>query len=140
MDRHGVGRLLAPAMLLALLAGLAGCGGDDTTPGADDPAAAESTTSTPSESATTSESTAPADSPACDEVWTKGAKLPRGYRGCTDKTGTYVKRDTLGCSSGQRMVTYADRFYGVLGGTVRVADGSLDDDRDYRDAVRSCRA
>ena len=30
------------------------------------------------------------------------------------------------------MVRYDDRFWGVLGGTVNEAQGSLDEDREYR--------
>jgi len=38
------------------------------------------------------------------------------------------------------MVRYADRFYGVLGGTVHEVTSPLDHDRDYLAAVRRCRA
>jgi hypothetical protein len=38
------------------------------------------------------------------------------------------------------MVSYGDRFYAVLGGTIHAAESSLDDDRGYRNAVASCRA
>ena len=44
------------------------------------------------------------------------------------------------CSSGQRLGWYGDRYYAVLGGTVREAESLLDDDIGYRDAVASCRA
>lgn len=87
-----------------------------------------------------SESSAPADGPACDSVWQEGATLPRSYRGCVDGSGTLVPRDALGCSSGQRMVSHADRYYAVLGGTIHEATTPLAEDREYRAAVRSCRA
>ncbi|HET7194656.1 MAG TPA: hypothetical protein VFI99_06650 [Nocardioides sp.] len=48
--------------------------------------------------------------------------------------------DTLGCSSGQRMVRYGDHFYAVPGGTINETKSSLEDDRGYRKAVASCRA
>ena len=83
---------------------------------------------------------APSGTPDCSEVWQQGGAIPRGYQGCADETGTYVERDALGCSSGQRMVRYGDRFWGVLGGTVNEAQGSLEDDRDYRISMRSCTA
>lgn len=129
-----MGRLLAPSLLLVALGGLAGCGEDSDAPAASEPSSSGSSSTSASESAS-----GPADAPACDEIWTEGATIPRGYRGCTDESG-YVERDALGCSSGQRMVTYSDRFYGVLGGTVRTSAGSLEDDREYIKAVRSCRA
>lgn len=122
---------MAPSFLLVVLTVTTGCGEDGGSSGAEEP-------TTPASSS--SDSSAPADAPGCGEVWSTGATLPRGYRGCTDEDGSYVERDALGCSSGQRMVTYADRYYGVLGGTVRESDGSLEDDHDYRQAVRSCRA
>jgi len=80
-----------------------------------------------------------AGAPACDEVWVEGGDIPRGYAGCNDASG-FVRADKLGCSSGQRMVRYDDRFYGVVGGSIHESTSSLDDDMDYRDAVASCRA
>jgi hypothetical protein len=38
------------------------------------------------------------------------------------------------------MVIYGDRFWGVLGGTVNEAQGSLDEDPDYRTSMRNCSA
>lgn len=76
--------------------------------------------------------------PVCSEVWVEGAELPEGYRGC-DEAGTYVARDALGCSSGQRMVRYDDHYYAVLGGTIHQTESSLGEDVGYRKAVASCR-
>lgn len=123
-------------MLVAGLA-LTGCGeqADETAADPTSPAASE-----PAETGSTGETTAPAGTPACAETWQAGNRIPRSYKGCEDDEGSFVERDLLDCSSGQRMVRYADRFYGVLGGAVREASGPLDDDRDYRAAVRSCRA
>jgi hypothetical protein len=134
MDRRGLGRRVAPAIVLVALAGLAGCGADSGGPTAEEPTTATSSSEGPTSSP------APADAPACEEVWAAGETIPRGYRGCSDESGGYVERDGLACSSGQRMVTYADRFYGVIGGTVREAADSLEDDPEYRKAVRGCRA
>lgn len=75
----------------------------------------------------------------CSEIWQDGHRIPRVYAGCAEGD-TYVERDALGCSSGQRMVTYADRFYGVLGGTAHEASQPLDKDREYTAAIRRCRA
>lgn len=140
MFRNGGGRArVSSCLLLALLAapGMTACGGQ-TEDAADDANRAASSSS-PSDPAGTSES-APPGSPACADVWAEGAPLPRSYQGCTEETGGYVKRDVLGCSSGQRMVSYGDLYYGVLGGTIHEASTPLDRDRDYRAAVRSCRA
>ena len=121
---------VAPALALAALV-LGGCGSDASTSGTD--SAGASTTATPS---TSSAATGVA---ACTAIWTDGAQLPRSYHGCA-ADGRLVKPDVLGCSSGQRMVRYADRYYAVTGGTVHEASPSLEKDRDYRAAVLSCRA
>jgi hypothetical protein len=75
----------------------------------------------------------------CAAVWQDGGDLPRSYDGCNSDEG-FVAPDTLGCSSGQRMVRYGDHFYGVFGGTIHETESSLGDDRGYRVAVASCRA
>lgn len=132
----GVGARV-PALLLAL-GGLAACGSGSGP-------AAERAADSSSEGLTASTATAesggarvPAGTPRCDSVWRDGARIPRGYRGCVEGGGL-VGRDVLGCSSGQRLVRHADRFYGVLGGTVHEAAGPLERDRDYLADVRSCR-
>ena len=120
--------------LLATLA-LAGCGQQD---GGGTPEASSSAGGSPS--AATGKP-APPGTPECGEVWKAGAHIPRTYHGCTEEGGGYVARDVLGCSSGQRMVRYADRFWGVLGGTVNEASAdSLDEDRDYETSMRNCSA
>lgn len=135
---HGMLRVTAPrrrASACALLATLVltSCGQQDDGGSADEPSGS-STSAAPSGEA------APAGTPDCTEVWQEGARIPRSYQGCTEEGGVYVERDVLGCSSGQRMVRYADRFWGVLGGTVNEASGSLDEDRDYETSMRNCSA
>lgn len=129
---------MAPALLLVALSALAGCGGDSADTAAD-PATDQETSASDSPSG---EETAdvPAGTPDCSEVWADGNRIARAYRGCVDDSGGFVPREAVGCSSGQRMVTYADRFYGVLGGTVREAAEPLDDDRDFQAAMRRCSA
>ncbi len=129
--------LLAPCLL-------AGCGSDEPERAVDDPASSASSpagspSSSPSEDGPggSSDAAVPEDAPACAQVWVEGATLARGYAGCVED-GEYVEADRLGCSSGQRLVTY-DRSYGVLGGEVRQAEGPLEGDRAYVEAVRSCR-
>ena len=112
-----------------------GCGSSDST--ASD-AAGTDPSGTPESSVGASPT--PVDGPDCASVWQEGATLPKSYRGCVDEAGALVERDTLGCSSGQRMVSHADRYWAVLGGTIHEATGPLADDPDYRAAVRSCRA
>ncbi len=137
----------ALALAGALLSGLAGCSSDDDGP-ADDPTPApsaspdtedppsETASATPSE--TPSQAPVPPGTPACADVWTDGATLARVYTGCADGD-TYVEADRLGCSSGQRIVTYADRFFAVAGSTVTETAGPLRADDDYNDAVARCR-
>lgn len=96
-------------------------------------------TKSPAKSPTRSAPAADPDAPGCADVWVTGQLIPRGYAGC-NAGGAFVEPDVLGCSSGQRFVTFDDRWYGVLGGTVREAESSLEQDREYRASVASCRA
>ena len=138
----------ASALLLAALC-LGACGSEQAidSAGGASPSAPPST-GAPSADSSDEPSTEPTDeesepvpdgAPECAEVWADGAQLPRSYRGCV-ADGAYVPRDVLSCSSGQRMIRQADRYYGVLGGTIHEASGSLEQDRDYRAAIRRCRA
>lgn len=127
--RSGVLTLL----LLASL-GLTSCGEEE------EPVATEPTSSATEEtSEEPSGEPVPPGTAACSEVWVGDAELPRSYKGC-EEDGAYVKADGLGCSSGQRIVRYADRFYAVPGGTIHETDGPLEQDREYQAAVRRCRA
>jgi hypothetical protein len=128
MSTSLLARAAGCVLALGLLAG--GCGSDDGTTSS----GAEETES----SAPTDESTVPA-APACDEIWVVGGTIPANYQGCNDGAD-FVPRDGVGCSSGQWLGHYDDRYYGVLGGKVREAESSLKDDIGYRDAVASCRA
>jgi hypothetical protein len=154
--RTRLGLLAAAAALLLA----SGCGGgdevaeDDTDAGASTSPSATATTSTPSGSPSASMPTTSLDptgtpgatdptsatptGPACGEVWAGDATLPRGYQGCLDDSGTWVEADKLGCSSGQALIRYDGRFWGVAGGTIHETAG-LDSDTDYRDAVATCR-
>jgi hypothetical protein len=105
---------------------LTGCGEDSAGPEAED------TSSSASPSASN-------DAPDCAAVWQEGSEVPRSYDGCNSDDG-FVATDTLGCSSGQRMVRYGDHFYAVLGGTIHETESPLEDDRGYRVALASCRA
>jgi hypothetical protein len=120
-----------PALLLVALV-VAGCGSDGSS--ADGEAGADPTAST------SPDASVPAGTPDCATIWQDGADLPRTYGGCVDDAGQYVKRDSLGCSSGQAIIRYDDRFYGVAGGSVHVASPSLEQDHEYRAAVLRCRA
>jgi hypothetical protein len=113
------------ALALAFLM-LAGCGDDGAEPQAEDTSSAAS----PS---------AANDAPDCGAVWQEAAELPRSYDGCNSDEG-FVTPDTLGCSSGQRIVRYGDQFYAVPGGTIHETESPLEDDHGYRDALASCRA
>jgi hypothetical protein len=109
---------------------LAGCGEEGPTPRAADSSSSSSPSATPSPSS---------GAPDCARIWKGGGELPRAYDGCNSEEG-FVASDTLGCSSGQRMVRYGDHFYAVPGGTIHETESPLGDDRGYRVAVASCRA
>ncbi|WP_181312346.1 hypothetical protein [Nocardioides campestrisoli] len=129
-------RQTGAVVLTTLLLGLAACG-DDAGDG-DGGSAAEGSPSV-SVSPTPSESVvADPDAPACDEVWVAGKRIPGGYDGCQGEDG-FVPADTLSCSSGQVLVRYDDRFYGVRGGKAKVTESTLADDDRYRDSVARCR-
>jgi hypothetical protein len=78
------------------------------------------------------------DWPACADVWVADGKIPNGYKGCLDGDAA-VEADNLTCSSGQRLVRYADRFYGVAGGKIYEGSTPLDKDKNYLEMVRTCR-
>jgi hypothetical protein len=112
------------ALAFAVLT-LAGCGEDGDRQDAVDPSSPSASTSN--------------DGPDCAAIWQGGSELPRSYKGCNSDEG-FVATDTLGCSSGQRMVRYGDHFYAVPGGTINETESPLEDDRGYRRALASCRA
>jgi len=120
---------------------LAGCGSDDDGT-ADDTSSPTGTTSESSSAPTTAPSStttpAPAGTPECSEVWTSGGKLPRAYSGCA-VDGLLVAPDGLGCSSGQTLVRYDDRFWAVRGGTISGGDVALTTSKEYKAEVATCR-
>jgi hypothetical protein len=135
--RRRATKLASGAVSAALLLVLAACGDDTSDPDAtEDPSASGSPSA--SASATPGGATPDPDAPACDEVWVEGARIPRGYAGCNADEG-YVEADRLSCSSGQVLVRHEDLYFGVVGGKVRVAKSTLDDDAGYRASVAKCR-
>lgn len=116
-------------IVLALLLGsvLSGCG-DDTVAEPD---------ATPESTATSTGTTPVPDGPACEEVWADGQDLPRSYRGCVEGSA-WVAADSRRCESGQVMVVYADRYYGAKGAVVNDMRGSLEENKQYQRALRSC--
>lgn len=160
LRRSRLARATAVCSVLAAVS-LAGCGqdgaDDDTAP---DPAAASTASDEPTTTPTATPTDEPSDEPSskptrkpaaepsqeqpaagatpCGTVWVTGRTIPRTYQGCAE-AGSFVESDVLGCSSGQRFVTFGDRYYGVLGGTVREGGTPLAQDRTYRASVASCR-
>ena len=138
MLRNGEWRATVVAVALVAAAGLASCGADETS--VTDSASSEGpSSSSPSQKPASAKEAVPPGTPSCSEIWQDGGTLPRGYAGCADGD-TFVKRDVIGCSSGQRLATHADRFYGVLGGTVHETRRPLEQDREYVATTRRCRA
>lgn len=114
---------------LVLLAGC-GNGSDDV---AKDPVASASSTSP----AASPSSSAPADLPACGSIWKAGSTIPHGYQGCL-QGGKVVKAQKQPCESGQVIVTFEDKFYGVKGGPVNPVPSGLAKSPKYQAAKRSC--
>jgi hypothetical protein len=112
------------ALSVVAVAALAGCGSDD---GSGDVA---------DESPATSAPTHATDLPFCSDIWVADAQLPSDYQGC-EEDGQAVKPDRQSCSSGQKIVTYDDRFYAVMGGPVQETDG-LASDPDFKRTMRVC--
>lgn len=139
-----VAALLVPSLL-------AGCGSDDTGAGTE-PGQEPSAAVTPSESPSGSPSESPSEpadeptasaptEPVCADVWVEGARLPRPYRGCHDaERGVWVKAKVIPCSTGQRIVTFADSFYAAGGRPVVRVEGPLVDDARFSQAVAACTA
>ena len=140
MKARGSLTALLPVALVVLLGLLSACG-DDSASSAADPADTPSVTDTPSEPATdvTTDPAEPPDWPACETVWVEGGKIPTRYRGCLEGDNA-VASDNLSCSSGQRIVRYQEKFFGVAGGTIYEAMGTLEKDKQYLKMVRTCRA
>jgi len=128
---------------MALLAALLGGCGDGSDSSANDPSGSDSSseaTEPASESPSPSDTPPPLpDWPACGDVWVQDATIPNGYKGCLEGDQA-VKSDTLTCSSGQRIIRYDDRFFGVSGGKIYEAMGPLEKDKQYLKMVRVCRA
>lgn len=126
---------------------LGGCASGGST--ASDPAAASpSASASPSDPSTASAapSSAPPtvttpplepSGPPCGQVWTKGGRIPGGYRGCLEG-GAFVKARTRRCASGQVLITYGDRYYGARGYPVNDVGSPLEASSQYRSATRSC--
>lgn len=138
--------VLGAAAMLAL----AGCGSGAETSAADPASSAtvEESTSVPSPEETSEATTEPDGSASaskdtegwvsCSKVWVADQELPGRYPGCLDGE-VAVGADRLGCSSGQGMIRFDDRFYAVPGGTIYQTDTALSEDRGYRAAVAICR-
>lgn len=114
---------------LAVVAALAACGDDDGSEGAGGPTASAEGTEAPATRA-----------PACTDVWVEGDDLPKGYSGCADDEGTLVEPTVVDCSSGQRVVTHDNRWWAVRGHRIGHAPDGLEQSKDYRRVLRSCRA
>jgi hypothetical protein len=123
--------LAVPALLLGLVLG--GCGDEPGQQATEEPGDTGSTSS-PSPSA---EETSTPEGPACQEVWSDGQNLPRSYQGCLEGS-TWVAADTRRCESGQVLVAYADRYYGAKGAVVNDMGESLEENKQYQQALRSC--
>jgi hypothetical protein len=123
----------AASLLTAFV--LAGCGSDDSSGVAEDPA------TSPATSPPTSDSTQAAHAgPACSAVWRAHHRLPSSYKGCTDESGTFVKAQVYYCSDGHRLITYAHTFYAVPGRTVSQAETTLAHDQAFQHTMAVCGA
>ena len=63
-------------------------------------------------------------------MWVEGGEIPTRYKGCLEGD-TAVAADNLSCSSGQRLVRYQEKFFGVAGGTIYEAMGPMEKDKQY---------
>lgn len=136
-------RMAAAAAALAVLTvagcGTEGSGGGTSAEGSTAPSDGASPSASPSPSSNESGSpqgSAPA-LPDCSDVWKGDKLLPRGYQGCTEKSGEVAAGKPRGCSSGQSLVTYGGRYYAVLGGPINDV-GSLDKSAKWKKISRSC--
>lgn len=138
---------VVPAAVIACCLALTGCGGDDTSGEADEPATAPSsptsapaTTETPTPSPTeTAETTTspPPGLPDCSEVWVEGRRIPKPYRGCLEGDGR-VSKDLHPCSMGFSLAQYGKRFYGVPGRPAARATPDRNHDQTYLGLLATC--
>ena len=125
-------RLLAATTLLLAAGVLAGCGSETEEPA--------TTTSDGAGASPTQEATGPTE-PACADVWADGEVLGKPYGGCYDADAAeWVAPDVVRCSSGQRIVTFADSFYAVPGRVIVGVDGPLSEDPEFTQMVAACTA
>jgi hypothetical protein len=142
-------RLRSAALLLAAVPVLAACGDDTAGAGADPTATPTKTTATakptkptkPTKPAPTraTKSSTPQAMPQCAAAWRVGAALPDPYRGCQGPAGA-VEATAQRCEFGQRLYTYAGRFYAVAGGPVNRTAQPLASDARYQAALKACTA
>lgn len=140
-----VSGLLAAGILVVGVA--AGCGSDGGSDVATDGSSTPTASASPSDDATVDatpsptegDGAAPASWPACADVWSEGASLPKPYPGCS-LDGVAVPADSLHCSMGAVLVTYDDRFWGVPGHAISRAAGGLQQDADFRRTRATCTA
>lgn len=138
--------LSAAAAIVLAMTLLVGCGADSadddppaTTPTLTDNPDSSNTDSPHTESPHTG-SSGPTE-PLCSDVWVDGEVLVKPYAGCYDAdSDSWVDADVTHCSSGQRIVTFADSFYAVPGREVVGVAGPLAADPDYTQMVASCTA
>jgi hypothetical protein len=138
--------LIATAMLVVGL--VAGCGSEDgggvatdssATPSASEPASESPTPDESTAAAEPSETAAPASWPACADVWSEGADLPKPYPGCS-LDGLAVPAESIHCSMGALLVTYDDTFWGVPGHEISRAAGKLQKDPGFQQDRSTCTA
>ena len=131
----------AVLVLVLPLALLAGCGGRDASTATDDPASqspAPSHSSKPSSTPSSAPSKDPT-SPRCGAVWSQDATLPGQYQGCATSAGWVEAEDRM-CSTGAKIVTYADHFWAVRGHRIERAHPTLLKDARYRHLLAQCSA
>jgi len=127
-----VAAIAACCLSLGLSVSLAACGSDTVTDAGAEPTP---TTSLPTATPVTP-TKKPIVLPACAEVWTADARLAGTYRGCLDG-GKRIEAVVAHCESGQRIVTYDDRYYAVPGAVINDV-GDLETSDQYHRAMDSC--
>lgn len=128
-EKRTLSRVAAAAALLLGATLLGACG----TEAADEPPA-----STPAPGGTGATG---ATEPLCSEVWVDGQVLEKPYAGChDDDADSWVDAEVMRCSSGQRIVTYADSFYAVPGREIVGVGGPLTEDPDFTQMLATCTA
>ncbi|MDF9715579.1 hypothetical protein INN71_07580 [Nocardioides sp. ChNu-153] len=105
------------------------------------PSASSTSSGSADSGASSDASGAPADAPACTEVWVAGGSIPADYAGCLAEDGSLEVAETTECADGRQLLTGPSGF-GFAGETATPTPAGLDEpdpaSPEYAAALADC--